>query len=381
MAERRHLQWVGVLATLVGLPVLSAGYVWDDFALLGPGGRLTGTGSLLRAWMEPLWLVGDGRAAPPFWRPLACTLLKVEATVLQPAAMHAVQLSLHVGAVLLLRTLGRDLGLSAVAATLAASAFAVSPSAPEAFCWLSAQGDVAGLTLALAVLLGACRGVPRRWLFLGALAAALCKEGFALLPLWLVALPRGARDHAWPPLAAAAACWGLGWCLVVYPHGPYVWDPWIPPPLRVAGVLSYLLISPVGHRVQADFLSPPAPVPVLLACLGVVLMFFVAASRLPRARGLVIATGVALLPGLYPLLTMGGKFHDRYLYAPAALLALAGGVLTDRLFPRSQRAISWVGIALLGVYGVCAAAQADRWADPGIPRLRDPMPGEVIPTP
>lgn len=106
----------------------------------------------------------------------------------EPLAYHAVNLLLHLGAVLLLYECLRRL-LPATAAVIATALFAVHPLQAEAVNYVAARGVILAALLSFAALLAWIEGHP--WVAVVAFAAALLANGqCAFFPLILLTVNR-----------------------------------------------------------------------------------------------------------------------------------------------------------------------------------------------
>jgi tetratricopeptide (TPR) repeat protein len=148
---------------------LFAGFHLDDYAIFQD--PLPRAGSVLRVWPHPLTHFID-------W-------LNFQVAGQEPLGYHAVNLLLHLGAVLLAYECLRRV-LSAKAAVLAAAIFAVHPLQAEAVDYVAARGAIIAALLCFAALLAWISGLP--WIALAAFAGALlADERCALFPvIWLM---------------------------------------------------------------------------------------------------------------------------------------------------------------------------------------------------
>ena len=376
---RTRLAEVGLLLLVVAAaaaPTLDHGLVWDDLHFLDPErGVLWGADWLRELWTEPMWAGSSTSSIPPYYRPLGLTLLRLEGS---PGLSHAVQVGLHGLNTVLVARLAKVWGAKRIAALLAGAAFAVHPAGVEVFSWLSARGDALGTTLALVALLVVHdrRGETRRAVAFGILVffALLVKESFVVLPL-LAAIRTGSmRVLASGGLAIAA--WAVLWGSILWAAGSgesAALD------LRFLShgllLLPYLLFGPAGRT--AGYLPGALPAHWLYVWVAVVVTYIYcvwsAGSRAGRRD--LASVAVSLLPALAPLLMLGGRSGDRYVYFTLALL-LAGAA--TRLRPPRHllgRVTLVVVCALTLTSGIVAArAQAELWADPQLRLLRPRRP-------
>lgn len=182
-----------LIAVLAFLPVLGAGFVWDDPVLLSTA---AGFGRWVDIWQAlsqgQMYLFG-------YFRPLGLAMLGFEQTLSGGSTVlpHAVNLALHVlnaAAVAWIGTIiaaarGLDARRSTFAGLLAGAIYAVHPAVTETVAWVSCRFDLLCTffsLLLLAVDRAPLRPLPRA--ALGAalfLLAALSKEMAATLPLLL----------------------------------------------------------------------------------------------------------------------------------------------------------------------------------------------------
>ena len=184
-------------ATVVAyLPVLEAGFVWDDDLWLTANPNIGELGGLARIWLEP--------SASTQYYPLTYTSFWVENELwgLDPVPFHVTNVLLHAAAAVLLWLVLERLRVPGALA--AAAVFALHPVHVESVAWITERKNVFAGALALAAALawfrfaepepagGAERG-RRGWsrvglplvLFAGALAA---KTAVAPLPFVLALL-------------------------------------------------------------------------------------------------------------------------------------------------------------------------------------------------
>ena len=144
-----------VLCLLVAVsyfPALSAGFLWDDWALTESTPLHTWSG-LAQVWFAPRAMMQyEGH----YW-PLLYTLFWLEHKLwgLTPFGYHLVNLLLHTGVVLLLWRLLRRLGVPG--AWFAAAVFAVHPLHVESVAWIIGRKDILATLFYLAAVLAYIR--------------------------------------------------------------------------------------------------------------------------------------------------------------------------------------------------------------------------------
>jgi protein O-mannosyl-transferase len=139
-ANRWLLVLLGV-ATLVYLPGLRAGFVWDDLPQV-VGNQLTDSPrNLVAIFRTDVWsTAGVHVPDPPYYRPLFIATFVLDRMIggLSPVVYHAQSIAWHLLAVAALFALARTL-LSPESALVAAAAFALHPIQSEAVLWVSAR--------------------------------------------------------------------------------------------------------------------------------------------------------------------------------------------------------------------------------------------------
>ncbi|NOY25106.1 MAG: hypothetical protein GXP62_04450, partial [Oligoflexia bacterium] len=198
-------RWAGLAILLLVLaaylPLLGAGYVWDDQDLILKNTAITSLSNWPQLFSQDLWagtpLAGDGSG---FYRPLVALSLAFDHALAPGSAAfaHAHSLAWHLLACLLLWCLlRRSVGVVGAAAGL--PLFALHPVQTEAVAWISARNDPMAAALLFGALLLLDRDRPSPGALLGGavllLAALLAKESALLAPamLALVAVARTGR--------------------------------------------------------------------------------------------------------------------------------------------------------------------------------------------
>lgn len=142
-----------VLLTLIAyLPVLDAGFIWDDDDYVVENRHLRDTAGLQAIWLEP--------GATPQYYPLVHTTFWVEHQLwgLNPFGYHLTNVLLHaLGGVLLWRVL---VSLSIPGAWVGAALFALHPVHVESVAWVTERKNVLSGALFLAALLAYHRFRP-----------------------------------------------------------------------------------------------------------------------------------------------------------------------------------------------------------------------------
>ena len=198
-----------VLLVVTGLafsPLLGAGFVWDDSALVADN-RLTGDllGNLGEILTADLWhTLRLGSADSGYYRPLMLLSLAVDRALfgLDPAAHHAHSILWHLLCVLALWGLLRKL-VPPMPALIGAALFALHPVQIEAVALIAARNDAMAAAFCMGALLLLADEEVRAWrlgvaallTFLGLLS----KESALLAPVLLgcLDLARHGRPRNW----------------------------------------------------------------------------------------------------------------------------------------------------------------------------------------
>ncbi|MGE3074865.1 MAG: glycosyltransferase family 39 protein [Dehalococcoidia bacterium] len=354
-----------LLASVVAYwPALRSPFYADDYLYLSASRNLTfgeyAKASLVPYSDQPL-LESVTRY---FWRPLYYLSFGLLEPILGEHATgyHLLLLAIHLASVFLVWLLVRQLSGSRAAAGVAAVVFAAHPAAFEGVAWISSLSNI-GLPLMLAAWLLFARAIHKgelKWpLVIGSAALVAAALGFrestvAVVPamgLWWLATRRASALKDWRSYRVFVPCavLGLGYLLL---RTRFLTEPatnhevW-----RIdgdaAGEFWYYakqLAFPAGdspggmaHVVQVVAAT------VLLAATPLLWLL-----RRPVAAALVAGTVISVLP--YAPLQLGDS--PRYLYFPAASLAIAVGFLLDEAFkalqPRFNERTVFSGTAALG---------------------------------
>jgi tetratricopeptide (TPR) repeat protein len=163
VARPRETAGAVVLLLLVGLaylPVVRAGWVWDDDAYVTSNLSLRSAEGLRRIWFEP-----TSRLMPPQYYPLTHTVLWLEYRLwgLDAVGYHVLNVVLHALTALLLWRLLASLGVPG--AWVAAAAWAVHPVMVESVAWVSELKNVLSGTFYVAAALAYRRATTgaHRW--------------------------------------------------------------------------------------------------------------------------------------------------------------------------------------------------------------------------
>lgn len=380
---------VVVACAAVYAPVSGHGFlIWDDPGYVTANARVQqGPTAANLAWALTAYQMGN-------WHPLTMISHMVDVGLFGAWAggHHLVSVALHAAAALLFQCFLRQCGAQAMAAGIAAVAFAVHPLHVESVAWISARKDVLSAVfwmLALVLYVGyARRPSPLRYVGVTvAFGLALMAKPVAVtLPLLLLVLDRWPLRRRDPAIAGASVAARLAVEKL----------PW----LALAGVtavvtvvaqaavgsVSDLAVVPLAQRpplaatAYAAFLAD-AVLPSGLAYLYELRLpvdpLAIAASGLALlavSAGVVVARreapwlGVGWLWYLIVLLPMIGLVHvgfharaDRYMYLPLAGLLVAAAFGLDRVH-RGRRLVLVVALLWLVALAFLAQRYVRTWA-------------------
>ena len=285
------------------------------------------------------------------WRPLAIRPLTYATFWFNqwlggrdPAGYHAVNLLLHLIAIVLLFEALKRI-ISVQAAFIAAAIFAVHPFQAEPVNYIFARSTLLATVLCLAALASWLRGHVW-WATAWFAAALLAKEECVAFPVFLLLLhfsrSRDSRELKPIGVMFALSAAAGGRVLVAVQNTPgsgagaqaaVSWQSYLV--TQGAVILRYLrmLLVPTGFTVDADILTPAVWI-AALAWAGVIVLVGIAAFQFSRARA-----GFWFLAGLVLLLPSSSIFPatdlaaDRRMYLPMIGFAACAGLLLERLRP------------------------------------------------
>jgi hypothetical protein len=398
-----------IVALLYG-PALENGFAWDDHDLIEHDARVTGPLDL-EALAGPYWPDAPGGAAgapdapsaaagtPRYSRPLVTLSLHAQyrSSSLSPRPYHALNIALHLLAILALYQLLLELTGSMPAAGLGAGLFAVFPTQVEPVAWIAGRTDLLAGALGFTALV--CFQRARRldrWSIAAGLTLAgalLSKEVAWIFPALMVAQPwllPFARDGASaprPPATPLELRAPLAWLPIGLAISMAVAARWIalgggasidllgglPPwalPLRVAtsiGRYAAMLAWPWNpSALPAGRTLPPPSSPLLWAGLAVMVAVpALIAWSIRRRKGLVAWGILWIVLGLLPVVNLvplaaPSPVAERFWYVPLGGAALLVSLALARPGAGSSRARSFAVLLLLAA---CAWTSAHRVAD------------------
>ncbi|MBN1586786.1 MAG: tetratricopeptide repeat protein [Candidatus Omnitrophica bacterium] len=386
---RIQLWAILLLAFVAYLPVLKAGFVYDDHFFIAGNSHLQTLRNIPDFFLRPQHTLADDIVWDDIFRPLRTTSFALDYFVwkLNPLGYHLSSLGLHLLTVLLV-FLFLSKFLESEAALWGTALFALHPVNVEAVAWISSRADVLCAPLYLGAFL--CYVRSRRteaggqglrlfsWsLFL---LAALAKEVALTLPLVLLVWEAlfgskraeqssGAfsRYRFLIPFFATAVIYAAIWMGVLGRTSQRTWHGGTPWTNLATAYYAWarafsLLLMPLG-------LAPDHPVPPITGIeprlwvgLGFAgFLLFCVADRLRRgdriAVFLIAFSFLVYLP-TSSLVPLNALVAERFLYLP--LIGLAG-LLGRYLWDKGKQGPQYVGVLLVCVLGALTLAQAAVW--------------------
>ncbi|MEW5734834.1 MAG: tetratricopeptide repeat protein [Thermodesulfobacteriota bacterium] len=379
---------------LIYLPSFSSGFVWDDNWYVTDNSALRTKAGLAAIWLRP--------GMTPQYYPLTFTTFFIERRLWgdNPAGYHAVNVTLHLLAALLLWRLLAALGMPG--AWLAAALFAWHPVAVESVAWISERKNVLCAVFyfsSLQCLLAGFGAIKARhplrlyaaglFLFLLAMLSktvAVSLPVVALIILWAKSR-RISVYHllAVVPFLALGLALGLLTAWLEKFHvgalGPD-WSLTFPQRVLLAGRALWFyaekLFWPDGLCfVYPKFPLDPASVTAWLypvSAVAVLAALFFARNRIGRAPFAAAACyAVILFPALgffnvYPFLFYWVSDHFQYLAMPALLAPAAAGaaLLFSRAGDRGKIAVAALCVLALGSFSLLSYGQCRTFRNPEV---------------
>ncbi len=312
---------------------LGSGFHFDDYAIFSDP-ALTSPGGWLRLWglrqTRPLTYL-------TYW-------LNFQAGGTNPLGYHAVNLALHLAAVLLAFECLRRL-LPARAAWLAAAIFAIHPLQAESVDYIWGRSMVLASLLCFGSLLAWMSGRP--WTAVACFAAALlAKEECAAFPLvlgllWVLRRQANRLPHKSPwPIAAMLPLSLAAGLRVIYAaavtSGAQAGTQAGVTPANYAlaqgvAILRYLrlLAIPWGFTIDPDIRVPPLWLGAL--AWAALLALAILAWRRRATWGLWLLAGFVLLLPSSSVFPAADLAADRRMYLPLAAFAAAAAILLSRI--------------------------------------------------
>lgn len=345
------------------------GFVWDDHLLIVEEPSIRQI-QPLSSYFDRMFLGGPaGAPSRGFYRPLVVLSFAVDWQLWggAPLGFHLTNLLLHLCAVVFVFLLARRWGAEAVAAAAAAALFGVLPRLSEAVAWISGRTDLLAVVFVLLALVLHGFENRRRWLaafalFLGLLSKEVAAAGLIALALleWRDAKAAGEQLKGAVlrllPLAAAGGGYAILRILATFSAAA----PSLAPKLGVLRRLA-VAVEAIGHYAWMWFdpLRPRTQIgsvwvmnPKIFG-LGLVLLLLIGLAsyrwwRRLDARSLAVVVLVAIPLGLVlHLLPVALQVvsADRFLYLPAAALAVAGACWVSAVSLRGRVGVG-IGVAI-----------------------------------
>jgi protein O-mannosyl-transferase len=352
----RPLALVGLVAVLVHVTALFAGFIWLDHAHIQDGLALAAPG----AWDA---LFTRGFAGTGFYRPLMAVSLSLDAAVGgAPWLFHATSLLWHAAAAVLTVVAAETLGLSRKAALLAGTLFAVHPATSLVAAAIAFRSE-AMITVALLALVVAHRRALVWPAALALLGGALSKEtALVLAPLVIGALELDARLRPsavptslrtrWRLFSGEAAALALAVALrlAFAPSWratavPLAAGEAIGTRLAALAKGALLLAAPVDRTICDAFaVTGPGSAAALagaMVLLGTALLAW-------KRRGPALLLMLALLPSLN-LVPIMRWWSPHYLYLPLAFAAMLAAEAV--MAPGRPVTVRWAAVAVAVGFG------------------------------
>jgi tetratricopeptide (TPR) repeat protein len=388
---RDGLLAAAIAAAVVAIyaPALAGGFVWDDNVLVTRHPAVQQLQSLGTYFGQLFWTNPEFDESPAFYRPITILSYAVQQRLFgpEPFFFHLFNVLVHATSCVLLFFVCRRAGASARAAALGALLFGTFPRLSESVAWISGRTDLLASCAVLAAWLlhdsepgrTARRVAAALLLLLGLMAKEVAIAGALALSAhetWRAVRGRATPGRALTNLAPLAAA------LVVYAGARAIaWqagsaaDAGLPPAerpvaaLHTLGRYAAMLADPLRPRLLIGVLGEVSPLLVAVGAItaaagGGAAVALLRRARDPHAFAAAALVSGALLPVLH-LVPISGDVvaADRYLYLPAAGLAVLG-VLAARAIPeRAQAGAATAALLLALAFASTTSRRAGVWAD------------------
>lgn len=360
-----------VLVVVIGiyLPTLSAPFLWDDRHLVLNSERVRELAPLWDYFRLPFWSGAEnGPTVSIHYRPLTILSLALDFRLHgeNPGGFHLTNLILHAVNVALVFVLARRRGANGVAAAIAAAVFGLLPRLAEAAAWISGRTDLLAALFSLsALLVWRADSTARRWLaalsvLIGLFAKEVAFAGLVALAVLAVCEPAAAplvrRLRRLVPLAVV---------LVVYAAlrvSATLDAPSVPLPVgaralaffEAIGRYAVMVANPFQPRTQIGHVLSAAPgfVALGVAVLGAAVSAVIRFGRRWSASdwSLLALGGVAIGLVLHAIpLSISVVAADRFLYVPAAALAVLAAPHLGALLSARPAALALAVLLLVGL--------------------------------
>ena len=390
--------WPAIALVLVCLlshaPILSAGFVWDDFTLVRDNQGLRDPANLVRFFTEDLGHINVVPRDMGFYRPLQSLSFFVEGQLfgLNAPGYHLTNLLLHLLACFALLGIARRIGFSPGAAFFIAALFAVLPGKSEEVFLIANRGGVMAAALVLGSLWAHLRSLEQGGRGYAALSlllfvlGLLSKETAIVAPALVVLTTVLVHRALWQP-GGFSMRWklsGAGHSAVAFVYligrfgllniqspastGVDLSRAMLSMPYLLFRYLR-LLVLPYGLTPEHSFgfldsVFSPLAIFSWAALIALAVLVVLAKKWTGLSYGLLFFF-VALVPVLN-LVPLHRPFSEHYLYLPAAGFCLAIGALGDRLLRLSKparQAVVAAGLIGLVAYGAINVRNASFWRE------------------
>jgi tetratricopeptide (TPR) repeat protein len=339
-------------------------FVWDDLPLIADQHRVHELRPLHEYFSTVFWEKSASYDSNPvYYRPVVTISYALDWARGggRPDAFHLTNVLLHLAACALLFGVARRFGAAPIPAAIGAALFGSLPRLTESVAWVSGRTDVLAAVFALAALLihtaENARSV-RRVAAAALLFLALASKEVAIAALAALITLELLRARAvacrWREVALRLAPAGIATAVYLalrtqaqrgQPQLQLELDPLhrVAAPFQAIGAYLLMLLDPLRPRLQIGLLRVidaryMAAGVVALALAGWTLR--VALRERWRAESWALAafvgTSLGLVLHVIPI-RLNVVAADRFLYFPAAGLAVAGALAWDRLGPAAQR--------------------------------------------
>ncbi len=364
------------------------GFVWDDLPLIVEE-RVVRELQPIASYFDRMFFGGPaGAPTRSFYRPLVILSFALDWRLWEgsPLGFHLTNLVIHLGCVSLVFLLARKWGARPLPASLAAALFGVLPRLSEAVAWISGRTDLLAVFFVLGALLIHGRGASRRWsaallLLLGLLAKEVAVAGLVAIAILELLEWRSARERAgrlalrWLPLMAAALVYLMLRMFAALGTNAPSRAPQLDLPrralvaLEAVGSYGWMWLDPLRPRTQigsvwvSDWTMVGAGGLVVLAS-GALIARSVRSRRFNPSMALVALGTIPLLLVLHLLpIALQVAAADRFLYLPAAALAIAAAASISKASPRVARRASFAAALAIPLFAGATYARTLDWRD------------------
>jgi len=350
-----HRLLIALLALAAFFPTFKTGFMWDDHVMIeaNPHLRQWSLSEIRRDFTTDVFN-GHG---DPYYRPAQTLFNRIDYTLwgLRPFGYHLTNFLMHVGCAILVMQLGLLIGLSAMAAFLAGTLFAVNPIIVQELMIIAGRGEIGSLFFMLLSLWLVMSSSRRRQVagYAAFGVALLFKESAAAAPALLAIL------LAWQKAPAREYRKIVPYLVLMIPfllarHAVVgsipIWTRlsvafWTTAFPRVLGEYAQLLIWPWNLHSHRQI---PAFTPLWGAWLAFWPALLVALWK-TRQRGLFWGLSwaiVCLLPKAISMLS-GGFMLEHWAYPSLISLTWGLGYVFARAWERQQE---WLSRILIPVY-------------------------------